>query len=107
MCPAKVECPDGHSFILPEEGVLDERIGTDFDHIPEEDKTNLQWDSVFGTKQGFDIFCEGRQQAIVHVTPKIITYDPPGDGYILNFSKNNIFILSGGTSITPIDNSKE
>ncbi len=102
MCPAEVHCPDGRTFIVPEGVILDERIGVDFEHIPENDQKDLEWDSVIGTKEGYEILGEGKQPVTTTVTTHSITSSPEIEGRIVGLDKHGVFELTGGTKISPI-----
>jgi len=60
MCSAKVEFPDGYTLVVPNGHILDNRI-EGFDHIPQDDRKELKWESVLGVADGYQIAIWGKQ----------------------------------------------
>lgn len=105
MSPAKVECTDGHTFLVPDGQILDDRI-EGFEHVPEEDQKALEYESIFGTPGGYEIVLWGRQDVAIYVNPTGVTSDPEGHSRDVELEDGNIRVLPGGTRIVPVE-SKE
>ncbi len=103
MCPARVETPDGKSFIVKDEYFLSETQG--HKRIPQEDQEIVNPLSITGTPEGYTITVWNPEKNFeIVVTSTAITYTPPEceKNSPIEFGRGNMWILPGGTKISPV-----
>lgn len=106
MCPAKIECQNGYSFILKKREELNTQ-SIHFHELPFQEKADLKrWVSVYGTEKGYKVAIWGRHDKFYFITPSSVTSSPAGHEKDILLEEGNIYTLSGGTRITPIDKEK-
>ncbi len=102
MCPAKIECQNGHSFILKEGEELNKQ-SIYFAELPFPEKEDLNgWISICGTRKGYKIAIWGREDIFYFISPQKITSLPAGHENNIQMEEGNVYTLRGGTRIIPI-----
>lgn len=103
MCPARIECQNGHSFILNKGEELNKH-SICFEELTFQEKTDLNgWVSVYGTKKGYKVAIWGRHDTFYFITPSKVTSLPAGHEKNIPLEEGNVFTLSGGTKVIPLE----
>lgn len=102
MCPARIECQNGHSFILRKGEELN-RQSPHFDELTFQEKQDLKgWLSIHGTKKGYKVSEWRLHDTFYFVSPDKVTSLPAGHEKNIQLEEGNVYTLSGGTRVIPI-----
>lgn len=106
MCPARIKYSNGYNFILKKGEELNKQ-SVHFHELQFEEKIDVNgWVSIHGTKKGYKVTIWGRHDKFYFITPSSVTSSPAGHEKDILLEEGNIYTLSGGTRITPIDKEK-